>query len=59
MLALVQMKDLKTEFLFTCDKGMLLLKTSFSVTGKQEKSSWAWGNTASTLPFREEVGSAL
>lgn len=51
MLALVQMKDLKTEFLFTCDKGMLLLRTSFSVTGKQEKSSW--------VPFREEVGSAL
>lgn len=40
--ALHKMKDFKAELLFTCEKGMLLLRASFARTGTQEENSWAW-----------------
>lgn len=54
------MKDFKAELLFTCEKGMLLLRTSFARTGTQEENSWAWKRTLWLLPSREEeVGGAV
>lgn len=41
------MKDLETEFLFTCEKGMLLLRTSFSVAGHGKKAAGPGGQTPS------------
>lgn len=54
------MKDFKAELLFTCEKGMLLLRTSFARRGTQEENSRARKRTLWLLPSREEeVGGAV
>lgn len=50
-MALVQMKDLETEFLFTCEKGILLLKTRFSVTGNRKKAAGPGDRYTPSIPL--------